>query len=101
MIKVMIVDDSVVVRRMLVQLLESEPGIEVVGWAGSGVSALQKLTLLDPDVVLLDVMMPDLDGIKTVQRLRLTYPTMPVIMCSSLTESGADVTLRALAAGAT
>ncbi|HEY3497444.1 MAG TPA: chemotaxis response regulator protein-glutamate methylesterase [Polyangiaceae bacterium] len=101
MIKVMIVDDSVVVRRMLVTLLESEPGIEVVGWAGSGVSALQKLTILDPDVVLLDVMMPDLDGIKTVQRMRLTYPTMPVIMCSSLTENGADVTLRALAAGAT
>jgi two-component system, chemotaxis family, protein-glutamate methylesterase/glutaminase len=101
MIKVMIVDDSVVVRRMLVTLLESEPGIEVVGWAGSGVSALQKLSILDPDVVLLDVLMPDLDGIKTVQRMRLTHPTMPVIMCSSLTESGADVTLRALAAGAT
>jgi two-component system chemotaxis response regulator CheB len=100
-IKVLIVDDSVVVRRMLVSLLESEPGIEVVGWAGSGVSALQKLPILDPDVVLLDVMMPDLDGIKTVQRMRLTHPTMPVIMCSSLTESGADVTLRALAAGAT
>ena len=101
MIKVFIVDDSVVVRRMLVSLLESEPGIEVVGWAGSGMSALQKLTLLDPDVVLLDVMMPDMDGIKTVRRMRLTHPTMPVIMCSSLTESGADTTLRALAAGAT
>jgi two-component system, chemotaxis family, protein-glutamate methylesterase/glutaminase len=101
MIKVLIVDDSVVVRRMLVSLLESEPGIEIVGWAGSGMSALQKLTLLDPDIVLLDVMMPDMDGIKTVRRMRLTHPTMPVIMCSSLTESGADVTLRALAAGAT
>jgi two-component system chemotaxis response regulator CheB len=101
MIKVLVVDDSVVVRRMLVTLLESEPGIEVVGWAGSGVSALQKLPILEPDVVLLDVMMPDLDGIKTVQRMRLTHPTLPVIMCSSLTESGADVTLRALAAGAT
>jgi two-component system chemotaxis response regulator CheB len=101
MIKVLIVDDSVVVRRMLVTILESEPGIEVVGWAGSGMSALQKLSLLDPDLVLLDVMMPDMDGIKTVRRMRLTHPTMPVIMCSSLTESGADVTLRALAAGAT
>src|SRR5262245_14112375 len=101
MIKVLIVDDSVVVRRMLVTLLESEAGIEVVGWAGSGVSALQKLPMLDPDVVLLDVMMPDMDGIKTVQHMRRTHPTMPVIMCSSLTESGADVTLRALAAGAT
>jgi two-component system chemotaxis response regulator CheB len=100
-IKVLIVDDSVVVRRMLVTLLESEPGIEVVGWAASGVSALQKLALLDPDLVLLDVMMPEMDGIKTVRRMRLTHPTMPVVMCSSLTESGADVTLQALAAGAT
>jgi two-component system chemotaxis response regulator CheB len=100
-IKVLVVDDSVVVRRMLVTILESEPQIEIVGWAASGLSALQKLTLLDPDVVLLDVMMPDMDGIKTVRRMRLTHPTMPVIMCSSLTESGADTTLRALAAGAT
>ncbi|HWP05257.1 MAG TPA: chemotaxis-specific protein-glutamate methyltransferase CheB [Polyangiaceae bacterium] len=100
-IKVLIVDDSVVVRRMLVSILESEPQIEIVGWAASGLSALQKLTLLDPDLVLLDVMMPDMDGIKTVRRMRLTHPTMPVIMCSSLTESGADTTLRALAAGAT
>ena len=100
-IKVLIVDDSVVVRRMLVSILEAEPQLEIVGWAGSGLSALQKLSLLDPDLVLLDVMMPDMDGIKTVRRMRLTHPTMPVIMCSSLTESGADVTLRALAAGAT
>jgi two-component system chemotaxis response regulator CheB len=100
-IKVLVVDDSVVVRRMLVTILESEPAIEIVGWAASGLSALQKLSLLDPDVVLLDVMMPDMDGIKTVRRMRLTHPTMPVIMCSSLTENGADVTLKALAAGAT
>jgi two-component system chemotaxis response regulator CheB len=54
-IKVLVVDDSVVVRRMLVTILESEPAIEIVGWAASGLSALQKLSLLDPDVVKLSL----------------------------------------------
>jgi two-component system chemotaxis response regulator CheB len=101
MIRVLIVDDSVVVRRMLSDALTGDPRIAVVGTAPNGTIALQKLGQLSPDVVILDVEMPDMDGIETVRRLRVDYPKLPVIMCSSLTERGAEVTLRALAAGAT
>ncbi len=101
MIRVLVVDDSVVVRRMLTDVLNGDSRITVVATAPNGAIALQKLTQVNPDLVLLDVEMPDMDGIETVQRLRETFPRLPVIMCSSLTERGADVTLRALAAGAT
>lgn len=101
MIRVLVVDDSVVVRRMLTDALSSDPRIGVVGTAPNGTIALQKLEHVNPDVVVLDVEMPDMDGIETVTRLRVGYPKLPVIMCSSLTERGAEITLRALAAGAT
>lgn len=101
MIRVLVVDDSVVVRRLLSDTLSGDPRISVVGTAATGAVALQKLGQLSPDVVILDVEMPEMDGIETVRRLRVDYPTLPVIMCSSLTERGAEVTLRALAAGAT
>jgi two-component system, chemotaxis family, protein-glutamate methylesterase/glutaminase len=101
MIRVLVVDDSVVVRRMLTDVLSSDSRISVVGTAPNGTIALQKLGQLSPDVVILDVEMPDMDGIETVTRLRVDYPKLPVIMCSSLTERGAEITLRALAAGAT
>ncbi|HVY31997.1 MAG TPA: chemotaxis response regulator protein-glutamate methylesterase [Polyangiaceae bacterium] len=101
MIRVLIVDDSVVVRRMLSDVLASDARVKVVATASNGTIALHKLGQVSPDVVILDVEMPDMDGIETVRRLRVEYPKLPVIMCSSLTERGADVTLRALAAGAT
>jgi two-component system, chemotaxis family, protein-glutamate methylesterase/glutaminase len=101
MIRVLIVDDSVVVRRSLSDALSSDPEVSVAGTAASGSIALQKLTQLNPDLVLLDVEMPEMDGIETVRQLRKDWPHLPVIMCSALTERGADVTLRALAAGAT
>lgn len=101
MIRVLIVDDSVVVRRMLSDALAGDARVSVVGTAPNGAIALQKLAQVSPDVVILDVEMPDMDGIETVRRLRVDYPRLPVIMCSSLTERGAEVTLRALAAGAT
>jgi len=100
-IRVLIVDDSVVVRRMLSDALTGDPRISVVGTAPTGAIALQKLRERTPDVVILDVEMPEMDGIETVRRLRLDHPKLPVIMCSSLTERGAEVTLRALSAGAT
>ncbi len=101
MIRALVVDDSVVVRRLLSDVLGGDPRISVVGTAPTGEVALQKLGQLNPDVVILDVEMPGMDGIETVRQLRKNYPKLPVIMCSALTERGADVTLRALAAGAT
>lgn len=101
MIQVLVVDDSVVVRRLLSDALTSDPRISVVGSAANGSIALQKLAHLKVDVVILDVEMPDMDGIETVRRIRADFRDLPVIMCSALTERGADITLRALAAGAT
>ena len=101
MIRVLVVDDSVVVRRLLSDALSSDPRISVVGSAANGAIALQKLGRLTTDVVILDIEMPDMDGIETVRRIREGWPSLPVIMCSALTARGADVTLRALAAGAT
>lgn len=100
MIGVLVVDDSVVIRRMLSAVLDDDPELEVVGTAANGRIALDKLPQLRPDVVVLDVEMPVLDGVATLRELRPAYPTLPVIMFSTLTERGATATLDALAAGA-
>lgn len=100
-VRVLVVDDSVVVRRMLTEILGSEPWIEVVGTAANGRIALQKLTQVNPDLVTMDVEMPELDGLETLRELRKTHPKLPVIMFSTLTERGAHTTLEALSLGAT
>lgn len=99
-IRVLIVDDSVVVRRWLSDLLTADPDIEVVGSAATASIGIQKISQVNPDVILLDVEMPELDGIEAVKQIRKTWPALPVIMCSSLTEQGASTTLRAISAGA-
>ncbi len=99
-VRVLIVDDSVVVRKVLTDALSADPGLEVVGAAANGSIGLQKIPQVNPDVVILDVEMPELDGVETVRRIRAGWPNLPVIMCSALTERGADTTLRALANGA-
>jgi two-component system chemotaxis response regulator CheB len=99
-VRVLIVDDSVVVRRVLTHILQSVPDIEVAGTAATGSIALQKIPQIVPDLVLLDIEMPEMNGIETVTRIRATWPKLPVIMCSTLTERGADITLQAIAAGA-
>jgi two-component system chemotaxis response regulator CheB len=98
--RVLVVDDSVVARRLITDLLQSASDIEVAGVAATASIALQKISQIVPDVVLLDVEMPEMDGIEAVTRIRRAWPKLPVIMCSSLTERGADITLRAMAAGA-
>jgi two-component system chemotaxis response regulator CheB len=99
-VRVLIVDDSVVVRKVLTDALSADPDLEVVGSAANGSIALQKIPQLNPDVVILDVEMPEMDGVETVRRIRLGWPNLAVIMCSSLTERGADTSLRALSNGA-
>lgn len=90
-----------VMRKLISEALARDPDIEVVGVAANGSIALQKLTQVNPDVVTLDVEMPDMDGLATLRELRKTHPTLPVIMFSTLTSRGAETTLEALARGAT
>lgn len=97
----LIVDDAVVMRRMITEALQADPQIEVVGTAAHGRIALQKIPQVNPDLITMDVEMPELDGVQTVRELRHTYPRLPVIMFSTLTLRGAGSTLDALAAGAT
>ena len=99
-IRVLIVDDSVVVRKVLCEALNSDPSIEVAGTAPSGNIALAKIPQLNPDVITLDIEMPGLNGLETLAQIRKLYPNISVIMCSTLTERGAAVTLEALAVGA-
>ena len=99
-VRVLVVDDSVVVRRLVTRALEADPEVEVVGVAANGRIALAKIAQLRPDVVTLDIEMPELDGLETLRELRREWPRLPVIMFSTLTERGATATLDALALGA-
>ncbi len=99
-IRVLIVDDSAVMRSLLRSVLLSDPGLEVAGTAADGASALEILRLERPDLIVLDVEMPVMDGLVTLRELRARNHSMPVIMCSSLTQRGARVTIEALASGA-
>ncbi len=99
MIKVLIVDDSVFMCKALKHIFSGDANVEVVGMAHNGKEALDKLQVLDPDVITMDVEMPKMDGLTALQEIMKTKPT-PTIMISSLTESGAETTLKALDAGA-
>jgi two-component system chemotaxis response regulator CheB len=100
MISVLVVDDSVVVRRLIVDALSDAPGIRVAGTAANGRTALTKVDQLAPDVITMDVEMPEMDGVTCVRELRRRHARIPVIMFSTLTAAGAAATLDALAAGA-
>jgi two-component system chemotaxis response regulator CheB len=97
---VLVVDDSVVIRRLVTDVLSDDPEIEVVATAANGLIALARLQSTPVDVITLDIEMPELNGIQTLQRLRVLRNTRPVIMFSTLTEQGAAATLDALSAGA-
>ncbi|MGY6499434.1 MAG: protein-glutamate methylesterase/protein-glutamine glutaminase [Acidimicrobiales bacterium] len=98
--RVLIADDAVVVRRLVSDVLSAVPTIDVVGTAANGRLALAKIPQVSPDIVILDVEMPDMDGIETLTSIRAEYPRLPVIMFSTLTERGAAITLEALMRGA-
>ncbi len=97
--RVMIVDDSAVVRQVLSGLLSKAVDIEVIGQAMDPIFAMEKMRVHWPDVVILDVEMPRMDGITFLRQIMAERPT-PVIICSSLTGKGAETTMQALAAGA-
>ena len=95
-IRVLIVDDAVVVRRLVSDVLSSQPALMVIGTAANGRIALAKIPQVNPDVVTLDVEMPEMDGLQTLAAIRKTHPNLPVIMFSTLTKHGAVATLDAL-----
>jgi len=98
--RVLIVDDSAVMRSLLRSVIATDAVLEVAGTASDGGSVLGAIRLHQPDLILLDVEMPVLDGLATLRQLRERGHRMPVIMCSSLTQRGATVTIEALAGGA-
>jgi two-component system chemotaxis response regulator CheB len=98
-IRVLVVDDSAFVRKAVARMLSEAADIEVVGMAGDGEEGLAKAHDLRPDVVTLDIKMPNLGGLETLERLMAERP-VPVLLLSTLTQEGAEVTLRALELGA-
>src|SRR5262249_5188036 len=99
-IRVMVVDDAVVVRGLLTRWVEAEDGLHVVGSMRSGREAIERLERANPDVVILDVDMPDPDGITALPRLLEKKRDLVVIMASTLTRRNAEISLRALSLGA-
>jgi len=99
-IRVLVVDASVVIRRLVTHALEEDPQIEVVGAAANGKIALQRIPQVNPDVITLDIEMPEMDGLETLRQLTKEHPRVRVIMFSTLTERGASITLEALQLGA-
>ena len=99
-IKVLIVDDSALMRNLIRRMLETDPEIEVVGVAMNGQFALRKTDVLHPDVIVLDLEMPELDGIGFLEQRREKEWDVPVVILSALAKKGAEVTMKALALGA-
>lgn len=99
-IRVLVVDDSVVIRRLVCHALEEDPGLELVGVAGNGRIALDRIPQLNPDVITLDIEMPEMDGLEMLRELRRRDRAIPVVMFSTMTERGASATLEALSLGA-
>ncbi len=98
--RILVVDDSAVIRRLISKALEADPALEVAGIAANGKIALSKIPQINPDLITLDVEMPEMDGLQTLTEIRKTYKNLPVIMFSSITERAASATLEALKRGA-
>lgn len=99
-IRVLVVDDSVVMRQLITRMLASEPSVEIIGFARNGNEAVAKVEQYKPDLVTLDVEMPELDGVGALKLIKQRAPRTRVIMCSSLTAKGSAVTIDALMLGA-
>ena len=99
-IRVLVVDDSVVVRRIVTEMIDRDPDLEVCGTARDGADALRQVDVAKPDIMTLDVEMPVMDGLETLRNLRNVHPDLPVVMFSTLTTEGSSAALDALALGA-
>ncbi len=99
-IRVLVVDDSAVIRKLVTDALAADPQIEVIGSAPNGQVAVEKVAQLSPDAVTMDIEMPVMNGIDAVRAIRRTHRRLPIVMFSTLTERGASATLDALTAGA-
>lgn len=99
-IKVLIVDDSAVIRGLVTRWIEAEPDLEMVGVGVNGRDGIERAKTLKPDLIILDIEMPVLDGVSALPDILKAAPHARVIMASTLTQRGAEVTIRALAAGA-
>ena len=100
-IRVMLVDDSAVIRGLLTRILEEDTDIKVINSVGNGQIAVEQVAKTDPDVMILDIEMPVMDGITALPLLLKAKPGLKVIMCSTLTLRNAEITLKALSIGAT
>lgn len=99
-IRVLVVDDSAIMRKLITDILKKDPQIEVVGYAVNGKEALEKARQLKPDVITLDIEMPEMDGLTALKYLKEEKSSAKVIMFSSLTQEGAKATIEALSLGA-
>ena len=99
-VRILVVDDSIVIRKLLADTLSGDRALEVIGTASDGRIALAKIPQLKPDLITLDIEMPVMNGLETLTAVRKLYPKLPVIMFSTLTEHGAAATLDALSLGA-
>jgi two-component system chemotaxis response regulator CheB len=100
-LRVMVVDDSAVVRGLVTRMLEADPEVAVVASIANGAAALAALPRVEPDVVVLDIEMPVMDGLTALPKLIAASPGLQVLMSSTLTEHNAEISMNALAAGAT
>ena len=98
-IKVLVVDDSAVVRQVLMAQLQADPDIEMIGAAADPLLAMTRMQVQWPDVIVLDIEMPRMDGITFLKKIMAERPT-PVVICSTLTEKGTETAMAALSAGA-
>ncbi len=99
-LKVLVVDDSALYRQVITDIFKTVPQIEVVGMAENGVEALERMDSLKPDLVTLDIEMPVMDGLRTLEKMRSKHPGVKTLLISHYTEKGAELTIRALNLGA-